>query len=149
MSDKNNNNTEKEFPGYPHYPAKEDILNQPGSERVKADVENLSRSNTKTSSALPEESIIDESDKHKSVIADTDDDVLQNNEADVTEEDLILLDGADTKQAKLDTLESEADLDIPGAEEDDANEAIGEEDEENNYYSLGGDAHEDLEEDKG
>lgn len=149
MSDKNNNNTEKEFPGYPHYPAKEDILNQPDSERVKADVENLSRSNTKTSSALPEESIIDESDKHKSVIADTDDDVLQNNEADVTEEDLILLDGADTKQAKLDTLEGEADLDIPGAEEDDANEAIGEEDEENNYYSLGGDAHEDLEEDKG
>ena len=32
---------------------------------------------------------------------------------------------------------SGADLDIPGAEEDDANEAIGEEDEENNEYSLG------------
>jgi hypothetical protein len=41
------------------------------------------------------------------------------------------------------------DLDIPGAELDDANENIGEEDEENNYYSLGGDNHEDLEEDKG
>ena len=41
------------------------------------------------------------------------------------------------------------DLDIPGSEDDDANEEIGEEDEENNYYSLGGDAHEDLEEDKG
>ncbi len=40
-------------------------------------------------------------------------------------------------------------LDIPGAEEDDANEEIGEEDEENNYYSLGGDAHENLEEDRG
>jgi hypothetical protein len=39
-------------------------------------------------------------------------------------------------------------LDIPGAELDDANEAIGEEDEENNYYSLGGDDHDDLEEDK-
>ena len=39
------------------------------------------------------------------------------------------------------------DLDIPGAESDDANETIGEEDEENNYYSLGGDRHEDLEED--
>src|SRR5262245_42899143 len=39
------------------------------------------------------------------------------------------------------------DLDIPGAEADDADEAIGEEDEENNYYSLGGDRHEDLEED--
>ena len=40
------------------------------------------------------------------------------------------------------------DLDIPGAELDDADEEIGEEDEENNYYSLGGDNHEDLEEDK-
>lgn len=38
------------------------------------------------------------------------------------------------------------DLDIPGAELDDADEAIGEEDEENNYYSLGGDNHDDLEE---
>jgi hypothetical protein len=40
------------------------------------------------------------------------------------------------------------DLDIPGVELDDADEAIGEEDEENNYYSLGGDNHDDLEEDK-
>jgi hypothetical protein len=39
-------------------------------------------------------------------------------------------------------------LDIPGAELDDENERIGEEDEENNYYSLGGDNHEDLEADK-
>ncbi len=40
------------------------------------------------------------------------------------------------------------DLDIPGSELDDADEEIGEEDEENNYYSLGGDRHEDLEEEK-
>ncbi len=39
-------------------------------------------------------------------------------------------------------------LDVPGAELDDANEDIGEEDEENNYYSLGGDDHNDLEEEK-
>lgn len=38
-------------------------------------------------------------------------------------------------------------LDIPGAELDDEMEMIGEEDEENNYYSLGGDNHEALEED--
>lgn len=37
-------------------------------------------------------------------------------------------------------------LDVPGAELDDASEAIGTEDEENNYYSLGGDNHDDLEE---
>jgi hypothetical protein len=41
------------------------------------------------------------------------------------------------------------DLDIPGGELDDQEEDIGNEDEENNYYSLGGDNHNDLEEDKG
>jgi hypothetical protein len=41
------------------------------------------------------------------------------------------------------------DLDIPGSELDDEQENIGNEDEENNYYSLGGDDHDDLEEDKG
>jgi hypothetical protein len=41
------------------------------------------------------------------------------------------------------------DLDVPGSELDDDQEEIGCEDEENNYYSLGGDDHEDLDEDKG
>ncbi|MGE5399954.1 MAG: hypothetical protein ACM3S2_06105 [Ignavibacteriales bacterium] len=41
------------------------------------------------------------------------------------------------------------DLDIPGAELDDDQEIIGSEDEENNYYSLGGDNHEDLDENLG
>ncbi len=41
------------------------------------------------------------------------------------------------------------DLDVPGSELDDEEEKIGSEDEENNYYSLGGDDHEDLDEDKG
>lgn len=40
-----------------------------------------------------------------------------------------------------------SDLDVPGSELDDDDEVIGEEDEENNYYSLGGDNHDDLEED--
>jgi hypothetical protein len=41
------------------------------------------------------------------------------------------------------------DLDIPGAELDDEQEFIGSEDEENNYYSLGGDNHENLDENTG
>jgi hypothetical protein len=57
------------------------------------------------------------------------------------------------KKAKEEHLEEDelgnsgAGLDVPGAELDDADENIGEEDEENNYYSLGGDDHNDLEED--
>ena len=38
---------------------------------------------------------------------------------------------------------SGSDLDVPGSELDDKNEKIGSEDEENNYYSLGGDDHDD------
>ncbi len=44
--------------------------------------------------------------------------------------------------------QSGGDLDVPGSELDDAQEKIGSEDEENNYYSLGGDNHTDLEENK-
>lgn len=39
------------------------------------------------------------------------------------------------------------DLDVPGSELDDEQEDTGNEDEENNYYSLGGDNHDNLEED--
>lgn len=39
------------------------------------------------------------------------------------------------------------DLDVPGAEDDDQMESIGSEDEENNYYSLGGDDNDSLDTD--
>ncbi|MBC7722994.1 MAG: hypothetical protein H7068_13285 [Pedobacter sp.] len=42
---------------------------------------------------------------------------------------------------------SGSDLDVPGSELDDEDEITGNEDEENNYYSLGGDNHDNLEED--
>ena len=41
------------------------------------------------------------------------------------------------------------DLDVPGAELDNRQERIGSEDEENNYYCIGVDNHNDLEEDHG
>jgi hypothetical protein len=40
------------------------------------------------------------------------------------------------------------DLDVPGSELDDPDENVGEEDEENNSYSIGGDDHNDLEEER-
>ncbi len=80
-------------------------------------------------------------------------DISERNESDVTEEDLQAL---GPKDLSMDMGDDEAlknrvwpvdmageDLDIPGTELDDANEAIGSEDEENNGYSLGGDNHED------
>jgi len=85
---------------------------------------------------------------------DTDLEGQERSESDVTEEDLQAL---GPKDLSMDMGEDErllknrvwpvdmtgADLDIPGVELDDENEAIGSEDEENNSYSLGGDALED------
>ena len=49
----------------------------------------------------------------------------------------------------FETVKTGKDLDVPGSELDNEMEDIGSEDEENNYYSIGGDNHEDLEENKG
>jgi hypothetical protein len=155
MENTNDQSNEGEFPGYPHYPAKEDIMNSGVNKRVDVDVENLSRSKAVSSSGLSDRSVkplqAEATDSNNTVPGDIDDDVASVNEideTDITTEDLIALGEESATFGTIEKLPDE-DLDIPGAEEDDANEEIGEEDEENNYYSLGGDAHENLEEDKG
>ena len=144
MTENKNGEKEKEFPGYPHYPASEDIMNVEGQERIDADVEDLSRSKNILSSDLPARSDVD---KNTTTDSETDIDT-EPDDTDVTADDLIALDGTNTDTAKVDLLEGENDLDIPGAEDDDSNEEIGEEDEENNYYSLGLDNHNELSENK-
>lgn len=52
-----------------------------------------------------------------------------------------------TESQEIRDIETGDDLDIPGSELDDEQELTGNEDEENNYFSLGGDDHENLEED--
>ncbi len=150
MTDTNN---EMDFPGYPHYAAKEDIMNQKEIEKVNIDVDNLSRSNKVKMSNLADQSIKSSTPAAPEPINENmeEDEIKEEaSDADITKDDLIDLgEDADIDPAKVDKLEGEDDLDFPGAEEDDADEEIGEEDEENNYYSLGGDAHENLEEDKG
>lgn len=92
-------------------------------------------------------------------------DIVMGTEADVTAEDLKMLGALDedmdmgededlnSRIGGLDATDEEGvplnegsghsisstgdDLDVPGSEDDDANESLGEEDEENNYYSLG------------
>lgn len=46
-------------------------------------------------------------------------------------------------------VKSGSNLDVPGSELDDNLEDIGSEDEENNYYSIGGDGHNNLDENQG
>ena len=55
-------------------------------------------------------------------------------------------DGVKSKEANRIEMNLENNLDVPGAELDDIHENIVSEDEENNYYSLGGDDHSDLDE---
>jgi hypothetical protein len=95
---KRNTEIETEFPGYPLYPASEDIYNN--SEKVKT---------LDSEETIPSNKIKDGEWNEKGL-----------------EEDL-----------------TGDDLDVPGSELDDESEETGNEDEENNYYSLGGDNHDD------
>ena len=147
MANKKNKN---KFPGYPHYPANEDIMNSKDNKRVELDVENLSRSNEVTPN-IPDKSVRPpQAENEEPVLADVDDDTRATaaTDTDITEEDLIALGEKDAEYENAEKLTGD-DLDVPGAELDDNDEAIGEEDEENNYYSLGGDNHDDLEDNKG
>ncbi|AWW00742.1 hypothetical protein DJ013_00680 [Arcticibacterium luteifluviistationis] len=92
------------FPGYPHYPASEDIYKQ-GKEEEDIDPEDISKKKTRNEKA-----------------------------------------GKSNEKGFKDDMSGD-DLDVPGAELDDQQESVGSEDEENNYYSIGGDNHNDLEED--
>jgi hypothetical protein len=56
---------------------------------------------------------------------------------------------SDLNEKDFDSHMSGRDLDVPGSELDDALEDNGDEDEENNSYSIGGDRHDALDEDHG
>lgn len=147
--------SDEDLPGYPHYPAEEDMLNPSNAmERVDADVAFITRAGSLSEADMPRgTSLSPVNDMELPVPDDMDDEddlqIVPGTEADVTKEDLLLL---GPKDQDMDMGEDEElqnkgfplsltgeDLDTPGEELDDMNEDIGEEDEENNYYSLGGD----------
>ena len=155
----NEQNTDK-YPGYPHYPASEDITEHGNNNGARPFAEeNISK--------LNETDQLNDGEAGTRFISGTD--------ADVTNDDLRILDAAEQnmdttdsvnlQHASLDSVDEDGDplneesslnedmtgedLDVPGSSADDADELIGEEDEENNYYSLGGDLHESQEENKG
>lgn len=129
-----NEEEKKDFPGYPHYPKDEDVMS--GEERIDEDVDNVRRGETPAGNQLRRKAAIN--------LPPPDDEIefVEGTEADVTEEDLDELD----RDGEIDPNFHPDELDVPGAELDDDAEEIGEEDEENNYYSLGGDDKENLEE---
>ena len=121
--------TDQDFPGYPHYPAKEDIMDQrTGSHRVDANLEELGTG--PNASGVNQRFLATHHENQRNNPGKKD---TRNEETGIPQ---------NVSNEDLNT-----NLDIPGSELDDENEAIGEEDEENNYYSLGGDRHEAQEED--
>ncbi|NDC41541.1 MAG: hypothetical protein EBZ77_08330 [Chitinophagia bacterium] len=150
--------TKENLPGYPHYPEREDITRPENNNgRVQSEP------------AHHQQAVNEVDDDQNS------EDLLPDADTDVTEEERLLLEAADLNMntpddlnllfSALDSTDADGDplnepeglmrdftgtsLDVPGSDADDQNEALGEEDEENNYYSLGGDNHENQEEYKG
>lgn len=84
---------------------------------------------------------------------DSEDIFLKDVETDIDPEKLLENTGnhgsiTDESKIKKNLPKPMNELDVPGSELDDESEKSGNEDEENNYYSLGGDDHSDLDEDK-
>lgn len=126
--------TKREFPGYPKYPASEDILNQ--AEKVDLDVDGSLIDSKPGGIAYEGENIMPEENESTST-----------SESDLTKRELETLKDAENSSGEDEELKERVypvdfsgdDLDVPGSELDDDNEEIGSEDEENNSYSLGGD----------
>jgi len=134
---------EESFPGYPKYPASEDIVYRAKRVEMDLDGEEQPPAPAKDIAAEP---TVPKSAKRKG-----------HSPADLTPDDLQALNAEENSFEGDDAvLEGRAypvdfaakDLDVPGAQLDDRDEATGDEDEENNFYSLGGENHEDLEEDR-
>ena len=142
--------TDQDFPGYPHYPAREDIMDKRNDfTKENIDVENLPNSRN-LSGVNQRYSTGQKNDKAEETMAADDDlRIEEGGDGDVDDDDLAVLNSTDGEIGRPQNVSNEElgnDLDIPGSELDDDNEEIGEEDEENNYYSLGGDRHESQEE---
>jgi hypothetical protein len=144
---------EKSFPGYPLYaPAQDEMVR---ADRVDADLDDPSSPAADIRTTKDHINPVSPENENLVSLADQ---IVPADDYAVTREDLAALgsddlngDGGDDDQLRDRTTPVDftaEDLDIPGSELDDAEEDVGSEDEENNSYSLGGDDHNDLEEDK-
>ncbi|HRI61377.1 MAG TPA: hypothetical protein PK228_16670 [Saprospiraceae bacterium] len=176
--DNSRENQDLDFPGYPHYPARQDVLDpRNDQEQVDTDVENLSRTTwtaardeavnhlreEKQPGGITTEATTDEllpGDDDTENLAD-----VLDPEAEVTEEDLALLgdpeqdldglddegmgnykglddtdfDGTPLNENSYIGVDGGSDLDMPSEELHNSGTAMEQEDEENDYFSLGAD----------
>ena len=114
--------TDQDFPGYPHYPAKEDIMDQrTDSHRVDVDVENLPNSRNVTGVSQRFLAGQDQERAQEATIpgpaTDDDLDIKPGTEADVTDEDLAILNATNDEIGVPQNISTEdsIDDDTPGS----------------------------------
>lgn len=177
VENSNDGKTDQDFPGYPHYPAREDIMDQRNDYiREDVDVENLPNSRNATGVsqrylAGQDHEHINEGGMQDAATDDEDLNFKPGTEADVSPDEVKALEDAsymptrdedNLRTARLDNTDldgdelnegsfgdslSDEELDIPESIDETNSTAMGQGDEENKYYSLGGDRHESQEED--
>lgn len=160
--DKSKETQDNDFPGYPHYPAAEDITNQKSGFKEVEDARITGEEDVERPVAQAGNPVLVEGETEEKPSAVPEAPVDGDMEADVSEDEKMLLDDAERGidrsddemaplRAHLDETDADGDplneaagregfigddLVVPGSSADDAAENIGAEDEENNYYSL-------------
>ena len=128
-----------DFPGYPLYPSREDIMKR--GNRVDVDVNAAIEGNSGLQQRMdPVQQVPARESGGDSDLTKDDFQALGSDEIESTGDDEVLA----NRSWPVDFTGNE--LDVPGSEQDDAQEQIGSEDEENNSYSIGSDRHSDLDE---
>lgn len=170
VENSNDEKTDQDFPGYPHYPAREDIMDQ-RNDFIKEDIDVENLPNSRNATGVSQRFAADQTDS-SSMDADAEDlGIRPGTEADVSADEIKTLEDAsymptrdenNLRAARLDDTDfdgdalnegsfgdrlSDEDLDVPESVDETQTTAMGQGDEENKYYSLGGDRHENLEED--
>jgi hypothetical protein len=132
-----------------------DVKDIPGQEYVTpAPLGELADDTASSEDEEADEIFENEESEDSTFVMGTEGDVTAEEKKDLqtADEDMLTTDEQNLRQASLDNTDNEnealneqgfgkgisgSDLDVPESEEDDANEEIGEEDEENNPYSMG------------
>ncbi len=147
---------DKAFPGYPQYPASEDITNNEQEVPLNEETNPKRPLSEAGKPGMPPGETLGETDTKKGdPLVTSDASNVSNEERALLDESERGMDGSDDEMAPARAHLDETDLDgdplnessgrenflgddlvVPGSELDDANENIGSEDEENNYYSL-------------
>jgi hypothetical protein len=158
-----NETTDNEFPGYPHYSKTEDIMDsRSDAARVNVDVENLPNFHNATTAhrlnpGIEDDQATNSTSANIDTDMDTDMELEMGNEADVSAEERKMLeddmylptqDEDNLRQARLDDTDFDGeklneesfeeggdDLDMDTAPDETTKEALGQGDEENQYWS--------------